>query len=72
MDFFKLLHGFAKIVFRYFSPFARQNQAEIWPGFQRLLKLLQQKSSFELKVLNESKYLRLREPAKNVLADFAR
>ena len=47
MDFSKLLHGFVK-VFKwicqscslYFSPFAKQNQAEFWPRFQRLLKLL--------------------------------
>ena len=47
MDLSKLLHGFVKVVtwicqscFMYFSPFAKQNQAEAWPRFQCLLKLL--------------------------------
>ena len=46
MDLSKLLHGFALVVtriclscFMYFSPFAKQNQAEVWPRFQSLLKL---------------------------------
>ena len=44
MDLSKLLHGFVKV--------AKQNQAEVWPRFRRLMKLL----CFELKVLNGSKY----------------
>ena len=47
MDLSKLLHGFVKVVswicqscFIFFSPFAKQNQAEVWPRFQSLMKLL--------------------------------
>ena len=43
----KLPYGFVKVVtwigqccFMYFSPFAKQNQVEVWPQFQSLLKLL--------------------------------
>ena len=43
---------FMKVVL-YFSPFARQNQAEVWPWFQSLLKLLLWTKGVEwLKVLN--------------------
>ena len=55
MDLSKLLHGFVKVeawfcwsCSSYFSLFAKQNQAEVWPRFQSLL--------FELNVLIESKY----------------
>ena len=37
----------------FFSPFAKENQAEVWPRFQSLLIW---SFCFELKVLNESKY----------------
>ena len=47
MDFPKLQHGFVKVVSwilqscsLFFSPFAKQNQAEVWPRFQSLLKFL--------------------------------
>ena len=47
MDSLKLLLGFVKVVTwicqscsMYFLPFAKQNQAEVWPRFQSLLKLL--------------------------------
>ena len=32
--------GFVKVVLSFFRPLAKRNQAEVWPGFQRLLKLL--------------------------------
>ena len=39
----------------YFSPFAKQNQAEVWPRFQSLLKLLLWTKAVEwVKVLNAS------------------
>ena len=60
MDLSKLLHGFALVVTRicptvsvYFSPFAKQNQAEVWPGFQSLFKILLLTLGVEwVKVLN--------------------
>ena len=46
MDLSKLLHGFDNVFSwicqscsMYFSPFAKQNQDEVWPRFQSLLKL---------------------------------
>ena len=36
-------------LFNIFSPFAKQNQAEVWPRFQSLLKLLLSTKSFESK-----------------------
>ena len=51
-------HGFVKVVTWIcqscsidFSPFAKQNQSEVWPRFQSSLKLC-----FKLKVLHYSKY----------------
>ena len=32
--------GFVACCHMYFSPFAKQNRADVWPGFQRLLMLL--------------------------------
>ena len=44
MDLLKLLCGFVARMWQncnmYFSPLAKQNWADVWPGFQRLLKLL--------------------------------
>ena len=47
MDFSKLIHEFVRVApwickrcSIYFSPFAKQNKAEVWPRFQCLLKLL--------------------------------
>ena len=47
MDLPKLIHGFVKVVTwicqncsMYFSAFALQNQTEVWPRFQSVLKLL--------------------------------
>jgi len=56
MDFSELIHGsfyvvtwicqsccgcgFVACCHMYFSPFAKQNRADVWPGFQRLLMLL--------------------------------
>ena len=41
MDLLKLLRGFVPcICSMYFSPFAKQNQAEVLPRFQSLLKLM--------------------------------
>ena len=49
MDLLKLLRGFVPcICSMYFSPFAKQRQAEVLPRSQSFC--------FELKVLNESKY----------------
>ena len=47
----KLIHGFVKVVTSTFSPFATQNQAEVWPRFQRHWSFC-----IEIKLLNESKY----------------
>ena len=60
MDFSTLLHGFFKVatwIFQscsmFFSPFAKQNQAEVWPRFQSLLRLLFWNKVVEwVKVLN--------------------
>ena len=62
MDLSKVLHGFVKVVmwicqscFMYFSPFAIQNQTEVWPGFQSFLKhLLWTKGLGRVKVLYAS------------------
>ena len=47
MDFSKMLHGSVQVAkwicqscSIYFFPFAKQNQAEVWPRFKSLLKLL--------------------------------
>ena len=60
IDFSKSLHGFVKVAtwicqscLMYISPFAKQCQAEVWPRFQSLLKLLLTTKGLELvKVLN--------------------
>ena len=44
-DLSKVLHGFIKVVtwifcFMFFLPFGKQNQTDVWPRFQSLLKLL--------------------------------
>ena len=43
--FVKVLHGFIKVVtwifyLMFFLPFGKQNQTDVWPRFQSLLKLL--------------------------------
>ena len=53
MDMSKLLHGFVKVVLCISRPFAKQNQAEVWPRFQNLLRLLIWNKIVEwVKVLN--------------------
>ena len=57
MDLSKLLIGCVKVVtwicFLFCSTFAKQNQADIWPIFQSLLKLLRRTKGVEwVKVLN--------------------
>ena len=60
MDFSELLIAFVTVAiwicqscFVYFSPFAQQNQAEVWPRFQSSLKLLLWTKGVEwVKVLN--------------------
>ena len=54
MDFSRLFHWFVKVVTcfcqscsMYFSFFAKQNQAEVWPRFQSLLKPLHWNKVFE-------------------------
>ena len=39
-DLFNCYTGFVKSFHIYFSPFSKRDQAEVWPRFQRLLKLL--------------------------------
>ena len=43
MDLSRLLHGFVKVLtldFMYFLPLVKQNQAEVWPRFQSMFKVL--------------------------------
>ena len=69
MDFFKLLHGLVKIdtwislsCSMYFSPFAKQNQGEVWPRVQTFLKLLLRPKDVDwVKVLNALGLLCLRQ-----------